>query len=115
MSSGTVKFYVDGYECPDTLGVGVNAVGGVFNCDRWGSVFEARCTDVCQPAMDVIEMQIYVYSILTAEGTPYILDGNEEHLNDYGNSIYQSDLTKLWQLGSYYNSNISWDDSSTDQ
>ena len=88
MSSGTVQFYVDGVECPDTLGVGVDAVGGTFNCNLWGTNFEARCTDVCEPAMDVIEMQIYIYTILTAEGTSYILDGNEEHTNTSGIYTY---------------------------
>ena len=76
MSLGTVKFYVDDVECPDTLGVGVNALGGVFNCNLWGTRFVARCTDVCEPAMSVLEMQIYKYTALTAEGTAYMLEDN---------------------------------------
>ena len=56
MQTGTVKFYVDDVECPDTLGVGVDALGGVFNCNLTGSRFVAKCTDVCSPAMNVIEM-----------------------------------------------------------
>ena len=81
MQSGTVKFYVDDVECPDTLGVGVNALGGVFNCNLIGTKFVARCTEVCSPAMNVIEMQLYNYTALTAEGTAYVLDGNTQHPN----------------------------------
>ena len=33
MRSGTVKFYVDDVECPDTGNVGIDAKGGVFNCN----------------------------------------------------------------------------------
>ena len=41
MTSGTVKFYVDDVECPNTNDVGVNAVGGVFNCNLNGNTFRA--------------------------------------------------------------------------
>ena len=47
MTSGTMKFFIDGVECPDTGGVGVNGVGGLFNCGLEGSVFVAECTTVC--------------------------------------------------------------------
>ena len=104
MSAGTVKFYVDDVECPDTHGVGVNAIGGVFNCNLWGTKFVARCTEVCTPAMNVIEMQIYVYSALTAEGTAYVLDGNVNHPKWFGDYLYQYDHDKAWNLGSYYTS-----------
>lgn len=96
MTSGTVKFFVDGVECPDTLGVGVNAIGGVFNCNLKGNVFEARCTAVCSPGLSVIEMQVYAYSILTVEGTAYALDGNVAH------SKYSFDHDKLWKTGSFF-------------
>ena len=40
MTSGTVTFTVDGIECPETNGVGVNAIGGVFNCGLTGTTFK---------------------------------------------------------------------------
>jgi len=49
MTSGTIEFYVDGVRCPDTSGVGVNGVGGVFNCGLSGYNFKAICTTPCSP------------------------------------------------------------------
>ena len=115
MQSGTVKFYVDDVECPDTLGVGVNALGGVFNCNLIGTKFVARCTEVCSPAMNVIEMQLYNYTALTAEGTAYVLDGNTQHPNQNGNYVYQYDHDKAWKLGSYYVSSGSPNDFSDEE
>ena len=66
MNEGTVKFYVDNIECPDTNGVGVNALGGVFNCNIYGMSFEARCTKTCKPALSVIEIKIWERAALTA-------------------------------------------------
>ena len=43
MSSGTMNFYVGGQKCLDTNGVGVAAIGGVFNCGLSGRTLEARC------------------------------------------------------------------------
>ena len=47
MTSGTITFSVDGKLCPDTGGVGVNAIGGVFNCGLRGQTFRVECTTVC--------------------------------------------------------------------
>ena len=49
MKKGTIKFYVDDEECPDTNGVGVDAIGGVFNCGLSGKMFSVVCTDKCEP------------------------------------------------------------------
>ena len=59
MSSGEIKFFIDGVECPNTNGVGVGAVGGVFNCGLNGSTFEARCTTLCTPFMSIVEIFLW--------------------------------------------------------
>ena len=59
MTSGTVKFYIDGVECPDTGSVGVNAIGGIFNCGLTGSTFEAVCTTPCEPYMSIVEVFLW--------------------------------------------------------
>ena len=56
MTAGTIKFYVDNVPCPDTNGVGVNAIGGVFNCDLVGSSFVAFCEDTCTPNLSIVEV-----------------------------------------------------------
>ena len=38
--SGTVEFFVDEVKCPNTNSVGVNAVGGIFNCGLSGTRFQ---------------------------------------------------------------------------
>ena len=102
MSSGTVKFYVDDVECPETNGVGVQAVGGVFNCNLEGYTFKAVCTDTCYPSMFVLEMQVFTKTALTAVGEPYIFEGNASHINNASKEIFQSDQAKLWSAGSYF-------------
>ena len=47
MSGGTVEFFVDGVKCPDTGGVGVNGIGGLFNCGLTGQTFVVECTTTC--------------------------------------------------------------------
>ena len=74
MTSGTIEFFVDGEPCPDTGGVGVNAIGGVFNCGLYGRHFEVRCTDVCSPNFAVSELKVFIYDALTVDGTSYIWD-----------------------------------------
>lgn len=49
MTDGEIKFYIDDVECPDTSNVGLNAIGGVFNCGLTGRVFRAECTTTCTP------------------------------------------------------------------
>ena len=73
MASGEVKFYIDGIECPDTNGVGVGAVGGLFNCGLSGSTFEARCTTACSPFMSVVEIKLWKDKAMTLDGTQYYL------------------------------------------
>lgn len=64
MTSGTIKFYADGVLCPDTAGVGVNAVGGVFNCGLVGKKFEVICTGVCSPNFAVRELKVWKAKVL---------------------------------------------------
>ena len=95
MNEGTVKFYVNDQECPDTSGVGVNALGGVFNCNIWGNNFEARCTETCKPALSVIEIKLWRFTALTVlEGSSYIFPGNSE-------SYEENTLEKVFGVGSY--------------
>lgn len=56
MTAGTVEFFVDGTVCPDTSGVGINGIGGVFNCDLVGEKFTAVCTATCTPKFAVREL-----------------------------------------------------------
>ena len=95
MNEGTVKFYVNDQECPDTSGVGVNALGGVFNCNIWGNNFEARCTETCKPSLSVIEIKLWQFTALTVlEGSPYIFPGNSV-------SNEKNTLEKVFGVGSY--------------
>ena len=59
MSSGTVTFTVDGEECPDTNGVGVDAVGGIFNCGLTGTTFKVECTTQCNDYMWIVELVLW--------------------------------------------------------
>lgn len=83
MTSGTIKFYVDGVECPSTGGVGVNAVGGVFNCNLSGVEFKLICTAKCSPNLAITEIKLLRSQALSAEGTYYNWPGNV-------NNIYES-------------------------
>jgi len=53
MSAGTVSFSVDGVPCPDTNGIGVDAIGGAFNCNLKGRSLEISCTETCSPYLAV--------------------------------------------------------------
>ena len=85
MTSGTMNFYVNGVLCPDTNGVGVNAIGGVFNCGLSGRTFEAICEPECDTKMAVIEIKLYKQKIMSAYGTPYMFDGNVAVKTNYSN------------------------------
>ena len=93
MTSGTIKFYVDGVECPDTSGVGVNAIGGVFNCGLTGLEFKVRCTDTCMPSFSVRELKIWKAKVLNvfAENNFYTLPGNDAN----------AELPKVFLTGTY--------------
>lgn len=95
MTSGTIKFYVDDVECPDTSGVGVNAIGGVFNCDLEGTIFTAVCEGTCSPYFAVQELQLWRDEIVSHTGTPYRLAGNVD-------SPYANDADKVFETGSYF-------------
>ena len=73
MTSGEIKFYIDDVECPNTDGIGVNAVGGLFNCGLNGSTFEARCTTVCEPKMSIVEIKLWKNPAVTLDGSVYYL------------------------------------------
>ena len=96
MNSGTMNFYVGGQKCTDTSGVGVNAIGGVFNCGLSGRTFEARCDIECSDRMAVVEIKLWKQKIMNVYGTPYIFDGNVARVPSF------SDIDYVWGVGSYY-------------
>ena len=106
MTSGTVKFYIDGVECPDTGGVGVNGVGGVFNCGLEGSTFEAVCTTACSPFMSIVELYVWKEKAMTLFGSPYYLADSHGCTSYYGEHPHDTD--KLFNVGSYYYGNNHW-------
>lgn len=95
MTGGTIKFYVDDVECPDTSGVGVNGVGGAFNCGLAGRVFTARCTETCTPNFSVTEVKLWKPKIVSLGGTVYHWDGNIDA------SGHENDASKVFGVGSY--------------
>ena len=76
MLDGEIKFFVDGIQCPDTNGVGVGAIGGLFNCGLRGSTFELRCTSTCTPRLSVVELYLYEARALSLQGIPYRVGGS---------------------------------------
>lgn len=95
MTSGRLKFYVDDTECPSPGTVGLNAIGGVFNCGLSGTKFKVMCTETCSPFFAINEIKLYKSSILSTKGTPYNFVNNV-HLPDK----YESDINKLFFDGS---------------
>ena len=106
MTSGMVEFFIDGIACPNTGGVGVSGVGGVFNCGLEGSTFEAVCTTACSPFMSVVELFIWKEKAMTLYGTPYYLADSHGCTNYYG--VHPHDTDKLFNAGSYYYGNGNW-------
>ena len=100
MTGGTIKFYVDGIECPDTSGVGLNGHGGVFNCGLVGRVFKAICTHTCTPKFAVRELKLFKEEALSVGGTPYTFTGNVA-----GASGGANDIDKVFKVGSYSGAN----------
>ena len=94
MTSGTIKFYVDDVECPDTSGVGVNAIGGVFNCGLTGTSFKVKCTTACDPNFAVQEIKLWNDKAVSLKGTPYRFEGNVD-------SPYENVMDKVFETGSY--------------
>ena len=70
-----MKFYIDSVECPETNGVGIDAVGGLFNCGLTGSNFKAICETPCSPYLSVVELKVWKLHALSLSGTAYQLDG----------------------------------------
>lgn len=96
MTSGEIKFYIEGVECPNTSGVGVNAVGGVFNCGLVGTTFEAVCTTTCSPFMSIVEVFIWQELAMTLFGSQY-------YVPDSGPLAgFPNDPNKLLNTGSYW-------------
>ena len=84
MSSGTVKFSVDGAECLDTNGVGASATGGVFNCGLSGNTFKLECLPPgCTGELAIVELKIWKQKLLNLAGSPYMMSG----------SVYESPWT----------------------
>ena len=99
MTAGTIKFYVDDVECPDTSGVGVNAVGGLFNCGLTGFRFKAICTTTCTPNFAIRELKLWQAKVMNvyANNDFYVLPGNTGSYN----------LSKLFLTGTYSTNDIS--------
>ena len=94
MLSGTLGFTVDGVTCPDTNGVGVNAIGGIFNCGLTGTTFKVECTTECSPYMWIMELMLWQDKVQTIDGTPY-------YLND-GSACNSKDVNYAFSTGSYW-------------
>ena len=77
MTNGEIKFYIDDVECPDTNGVGVGAIGGVFNCGLTGSAFKAVCTTTCSPFMNIVEIKLWKDTVMTLDDTKVYFPGGE--------------------------------------
>ena len=95
MSSGTVTFTVDGVACPDTNGVGVDAIGGIFNCGLTGTTFRVECTTECAPYFVINELMLWSDKVQTIDGTPY-------YLNDGSACSGDDDVDKAFSTGSYW-------------
>lgn len=96
MTSGEVKFTVDGVECPDTSGVGVGAIGGAFNCGLSGNIFRIYCSTLCEPNFAVHEIKLWKASIVSLNGTPYQFAGGTTCTHGYA-----TDMKKVFETGSY--------------
>ena len=111
MTSGEIKFYIGGVECPDTNGVGVNAIGGVFNCRLTGSTFGARCTTPCSPFLSVVELFLWKEEAMTLSGTPYYVADSHGCTNfswDSYDGEFSYDTEKLFGTGSYWYQATDW-------
>ena len=83
--AGLIEFFIldssGAYtQCPDTSGVGVDAVGGVFNCGLAGVGFKAECTTTCSSNVAIIELFLWKHQVLSIPdtyGESYILSSNE--------------------------------------
>ena len=96
MTSGTIWFENVDYElCPDTSGVGVDAVGGVFNCGLTTTDFYLYCDPACEPALAVLEVRIWTDFVVSHLGTPYRFEGNQELQG------YPYDMEKVFKTGTY--------------
>lgn len=93
MTAGLIKFYVDGVVCPDTNGVGINASGGVFNCDLVGSEFLAICEETCTPNLAITEVVIWQLKAVSIGGNPHTFEGN---------SVTRGDINKVFEGGTYF-------------
>ena len=67
-----MEFSVDGEACPDTNGVGIDAVGGVFNCNLIGTTFKVECIDECD-VFTIVSLSLWKDKVMTLDGTPYYL------------------------------------------
>ena len=103
MTSGRMRFYVDDVECP-AGNVGVNGIGGVFNCGLSGRKFVIACSEPCSPYLAVNEIKLWKSSILSTEGTPYNFEGNKYDSNK------KSDINKIFFDGSYTAGKSMWAD-----
>ena len=93
MYNGTLKFSVDGEDCPETNDVGTHAKGGVFNCGLLGSVFRVYCDPSCIPSFAVQEVKLWKETALSATGSAYL----------FSNNIYSyaGDADKVFKRGSF--------------
>lgn len=101
MTSGTIKFYVNDQLCLDTSGVGVNAVGGVFNCGLKGTRFKAICDTICWPKLAVRELKLWKGHVLNvvASNNIYTLPGND--LITKVEPLSSLDINKVLLTGSF--------------
>ena len=88
--AGLIEFFIldssGAYtQCPDASGVGVGAVGGVFNCGLAGVGFKAECTTTCSSNVAIIELFLWKHQVLSLPdtyGESYILQSDQMNQAD---------------------------------
>ena len=111
--AGLIEFFIldnsGAYtQCPDTSGVGVDAVGGVFNCGLAGVGFKAECTTPCSNNVTIIELFLWKHQVLSLPstyGVGYTLEKEQMELNEE-----DGNREKLFALGTYFQADADWSD-----
>ena len=68
-AGGTITFSVDTVTCPNTNGVGVGGVGGIFNCGLKGETLKIECTGTCTAGLNIVELGVWKSQAMNLFGT----------------------------------------------
>ena len=119
MTSGEMKFFIDEVECPNTNGVGTNAIGGLFNCGLTGTTFRVECTTFCD-AFVIVEIFLWKdkalsldyenrnYNINQGFKTPGIENVTPIWTPQDVSTPIQVDSEKVFRRGSYWYHGNDW-------